>query len=36
VLGIVAAVLPFLTLTIGYSCLAAARFVIAPPSLEDV
>ncbi len=30
VLGIVAAVLPFLTMTIAYSALAAARFVLRP------
>ncbi len=35
-LGILAAVLPFLTMTIAYSALAAARFVIAPRPLEEV
>jgi hypothetical protein len=35
-LGVLAAVLPFLTLTIAYSALAAARFVIAPRPLEEV
>ena len=34
-LGIVAAVLPFLTMTIAYSALAAARFAIAPQPLEE-
>jgi hypothetical protein len=33
--GIAAAVMPFLTLTIAYSCLAAARFVL-PASREEV
>jgi hypothetical protein len=35
VLGIALAVLPFLTLTIAYSSLAAARFVTAPQPLEE-
>ena len=35
-LGVLAAVLPFLTMTIAYSALAAARFVIAPRPLEEV
>jgi hypothetical protein len=35
VLGIVAAVLPFLTMTIAYSALAAARFTIAPAGIEE-
>ena len=35
VLGIVAAILPFLTMTIAYSTLVAARFALAPPPLED-
>ena len=35
-LGVLAAVLPFLTITIAYSALAAARFVIAPRPLEEV
>jgi hypothetical protein len=35
-LGVLAAVLPFLTLTIAYSALAAARFVTAPRPLEEV
>jgi hypothetical protein len=34
-LGIVAAVLPFLTMTIAYSALAAARFVLAPASVQE-
>jgi hypothetical protein len=35
-LGVLAAVLPFLTMTIAYSALASARFVIAPRPLEEV
>jgi hypothetical protein len=35
VLGIVAAVLPFLTMTIAYSALAAARFALAPALEEE-
>jgi hypothetical protein len=35
VLGIVLAVLPFLTMTIAYSALAAARFALPPSSLEE-
>lgn len=35
VLGIVAAVLPFLTMTIAYSALAAARFVLIPAPVEE-
>jgi hypothetical protein len=35
-LGVLAAVLPFLTMTFAYSALAAARFVIAPRPLEEV
>lgn len=34
-LGIVAAVLPFLTMTIAYSALAAARFALPPEPLEE-
>jgi hypothetical protein len=34
-LGVLAAVLPFLTMTIAYSALAAARFVIAPRPLDE-
>jgi hypothetical protein len=34
-LGVVAAVLPFLTMTIAYSALAAARFALPPASLEE-
>ena len=33
--GIVAAVLPFLTMTIAYSALAAARFALPPAPLEE-
>jgi hypothetical protein len=35
-LGVLAAVLPFLTTTIAYTALAAARFVIAPRPFEEV
>jgi hypothetical protein len=35
VLGLVAAVLPFLTLTIAYSALAAARFALPPTPFEE-
>jgi hypothetical protein len=35
VAGIVAAVLPFLTLTIAYSALAAARFALAPSPVDE-
>lgn len=35
-LGFVLAVLPFLTLTIAYSALAAARFALPPPAFEEV
>ena len=35
VLGIAAAVLPFLTMTIAYSFLAAARFFVPQPSTEE-
>lgn len=35
VLGIAAAVLPFLTMTIAYSSLAAARFFVPQPSTEE-
>ena len=35
VLGMVAAVLPFLTMTIAYSALAAARFALGPASVEE-
>jgi hypothetical protein len=34
-LGLAAAVLPFLTITPAYSALAAARFALAPASLEE-
>lgn len=34
-LGLVLAVLPFLTLTLAYSSLAAARFVVLPHPLEE-
>jgi hypothetical protein len=34
--GLVAAVMPFLTLTIAYTFLAAARFVLPPSPLEEV
>jgi hypothetical protein len=33
--GLAAAVLPFLTMTIAYSALAAARFAVTPTSLEQ-
>jgi len=35
VLGAAAAVLPFLTMTVAYSCLAAARFFVSNPTTED-
>jgi hypothetical protein len=35
VAGVLLAVLPLLTMTIAYSALAAARFVLPPPSLEE-
>lgn len=35
-LGIVLAVLPFVTMTVAYSALAAARFAVPPPSSEEV
>ena len=34
--GLAAAVMPFLTLTIAYSCLAAARFVLPPTPTTEV
>jgi hypothetical protein len=34
--GLVAAVMPFLTLTIAYTFLAAARFVLPPSQVEEV
>jgi hypothetical protein len=34
-LGVVAAVLPFLTVTIAYSALAAARFALGPTPVEE-
>ena len=36
VVGLVLAVLPLLTMTIAYSVLAAARFTLAPATLEEV
>lgn len=36
VVGLVLAVLPLLTMTIAYSVLAAARFTLAPVTLEEV
>jgi hypothetical protein len=36
VAGLAAAVMPFLTLTIAYSCLAAARFVLPPVPTTEV
>ena len=36
VVGLVLAVLPLLTMTIAYSVLAAARFTLAPTTLEEV
>jgi hypothetical protein len=36
VAGLVAAVMPFLTITIAYSCLAAARFALPPSSTPEV
>ncbi len=36
VLGIALAVLPFLTMTIAYSALAAARFAVPPRAFEEV
>ena len=36
VVGLVLAVLPLLTMTIAYSALAAARFTLAPATLEEV
>jgi hypothetical protein len=35
-IGIVLAVLPFLTMTVAYSALAAARFAVQPAPLEEV
>jgi hypothetical protein len=35
-LGVLAAVLPFLTMTIAYTALAAARFVLAPRPVEEL
>ena len=36
VVGVAAAVMPFLTITIAYSFLAAARFALPPPSTLEV
>jgi hypothetical protein len=36
VAGLAAAVMPFLTVTIAYSCLAAARFALPPSSTPEV